>query len=89
MPANVNIIRSAICLQIQQAFDEAFIFIPTSRAIEKENDRFETENTKTKIKEFYSSALFSDLNTPPQPNLTPEIAPEVIEIEGFEPTDEF
>jgi len=89
MPTNVNAIRSALCLQIQQAFDEAFIFIPSSRAIENENDRFATEGTKTKIKDFYSSALFSDLDTPPQVNLNPETVPETIDLEGYEPTDEF
>ncbi|MFA7685621.1 MAG: mechanosensitive ion channel family protein [Candidatus Gracilibacteria bacterium] len=89
MPANINAIRSSFCLQIQQAFDEAFIFIPTSRAIENENDRFANENTKTKIKEFYDSPLLADLNNPPQPAATTELAPEVIDIEAYEPTDEF
>jgi len=87
IPSNVNLIRSTLCLQIQQAFDEAFIFIPTSRAIENEANRLETEGAKSKIKEFYDSPLFSDLNDAPQ--VTGEVAPEVINVEDIEPTDEF
>lgn len=91
MPANVNTIRSKLCMQIQQAFDEAFIFIPTSRSIENDavNDRFVNENTKTKIKDFYSSALFSDLEIPPTSQVNAQLAPETITIEDAEPTDEF
>lgn len=88
MPANVMAIRSSVALQMQQAFDEAFIYIPYSRSIENENDRYANENTKTKVKAFYDLPLLADLKNPPQPEAVPQmqVAPEVVDAE--EPVDE-
>lgn len=91
MPSNILAIKSALSMQIQQAFDDVFIFIPTSRAIEDDKNRYEMEPTKTKIKEFYELPLFADIKTPGQPGvIVPEmqVAPDVVDAETDEP-DEF
>lgn len=87
MPANILAIRSNLSMQIQRAFDEATIFIPTSRSVEKDNDRYENEPVKANVKEFYSSALFSDVDTPATVDLNPQLTPETITIEDTEPAD--
>lgn len=87
MPANILAIRSSIALQIQQSFDEASIYIPYSRSIENENDRFVTETKKAQIKEFYDLPLLADLKNPQA--MQPQVAtvPEEI-IDADEPAEE-
>ncbi|MFA6918152.1 MAG: mechanosensitive ion channel family protein [Candidatus Gracilibacteria bacterium] len=88
MPANIMSVRSSIALQMQQAFDDSSIYIPYSRAIENENDRYAIDTTKAKVKEFYDSPLMADMKNPApaQPTQVQVLAPEIVDAD--EPADE-
>jgi small-conductance mechanosensitive channel len=89
MPANINAVRSAIALQMQQAFDDAFIFMPYSRAIENENDRYAMEPAKAKIKDFYGLPLFADIVNPQAQAQNMQPAEATVEVvDSDEPTEE-
>jgi len=89
MPANINAVRSAIALQMQQAFDDAFIFMPYQRSIENENDRFAMETVKAKVNNFYDLPLFADIKNPQAQAQNVQPAPTSVEIiDSDEPADE-
>jgi len=87
MPANIMAVRSEIALKMQQAFDDAFIYIPYWRNIENEVDRYTTETAKLKTKDFYSQPLFADIQNAPQVTPQMQVVPEVIDAEE-PPVDE-
>ena len=65
MPANILAIRTSLAGQIQQAFDEASLYIPYGRSIEMDSDYTMTDERKTHINSFYDLPIFAAPTTPP------------------------
>lgn len=58
-PCNILKIRSEIAMQINEAFDEAYIFSPFSRSVEFNSDIGFTELKKQRIAKFYESPVLA------------------------------
>jgi small-conductance mechanosensitive channel len=77
-PCNILKIRSAIAIQINQAFDEEKIFMPYSKDIQLETDYTMSAERKQRTQNFYGQPAFSEAAAQ---EVTPEDGPDQIDFE--------